>query len=185
MFHLDVAPGIELRMFENTDAPIVFAAVERNREWLREWLPWVDTTHSPGDVEAFIAKVREQFGNGQGPQCGIWVDAVFRGGFGCHPIDWAHRSCSIGYWIEQEFAGRGIVSRCCTAMLDYLFGELCVHRVEIRCGTGNRRSCAIPERLGFHREGTAREAEWVSRRWVDLVIWSMLEDEWKSRAATS
>jgi ribosomal-protein-serine acetyltransferase len=57
--------------------------------------------------------------------------------------------------------------------------------VEIRCGTGNRKSCAIPERLGFQREGVAREADWVSGRWVDLVIWSMLEDEWKKRPATS
>jgi hypothetical protein len=39
-----------------------------------------------------------------------------------------------------------------------------------RCGTGNHKSCAIPERLGFHREGMAKEAEWVNDRWVDLVV---------------
>jgi ribosomal-protein-serine acetyltransferase len=185
MFCLAVAPGIEMRLFQPDDAPVVFSIVERNRAWLRQWLPWVDQTHSPGDVAAFIVKVREQYENRQGPQCGIWVDGAIRGGFGCHPIDWAHRNCSIGYWIEEGMAGRGIVSRCCVAMLDYLFTEQALHRVEIRCGTGNRKSCAIPERLGFQREGVAREADWVSGRWVDLVIWSMLEDEWKKRPATS
>jgi len=181
MFQLSVAPGIEMRMFELSDAPIVFEAVERNRERLREWLPWVDHTHGPEDVAVFIKQVREQFANNLGPQCGIWVDGEFRGGFGCHPIDWANRNCSIGYWIDQTHAGRGVVSRCCVAMLDYLFG-LGMHRVEIRCGTGNRASCAIPERFGFQREGIAREAQWVSGRWIDLLIWSMLEDDWRKRS---
>jgi ribosomal-protein-serine acetyltransferase len=185
MFHLDVAPGIEMRLFRPTDSPVVLATVERNRDWLRKWLPWVDSTQTETDVLDFITRVMDQHRDGKGPQCGIWVEGTFRGGFGCHPIDWHHRSCSIGYWIEQEFAGRGIVSRCCETMLAHLFNQLRVHRVEIRCGTGNRESCAIPKRLGFQREGVAREADWVSGRWVDLVIWSMLEDEWKQRAATS
>jgi ribosomal-protein-serine acetyltransferase len=179
MFHLDVTSNIEMRMFQPEDAPVVFAAVERNRDWLRKWLPWVDGTHSPDDIAVFFTKVREQYANNQGPQCGIWVDGVCRGGLGCHPIDWAHRHCSIGYWIEEGLAGRGIVTRCCTAMLNYLFSDLLLHRVEIRCGTENHKSCAIPQRLGFQREGVARGAEWVGGRWVDLVIWSMLEDEWK------
>jgi ribosomal-protein-serine acetyltransferase len=66
-------------------------------------------------------------------------------------------------------------------MLDHLIKELGLHRVEIRCGTGNTRSCAVPARLGFTREGVAREAEWVSDRWIDLVIWSMLQEEWEMR----
>jgi ribosomal-protein-serine acetyltransferase len=185
MFQLDVAPGIEMRLYRPEDAETVFAAVERNREWLRKWLPWVDTTHSPLDVMAFIKRVLKQFDDRQGPQCGIWVDGELHGGLGCHPIDWPNRNCSIGYWVEQSFGGRGIVSRCCVAMLNHLFCGLRVHRVEIRCGTGNHKSCAIPNRLGFHREGTARQAEWVGDRWVDLMIWSMLEDDWKKRSATS
>ena len=180
MFHLDVAPGIQLRQFELRDADPAFEAVERNRAYLRQFLPWVDSTRSPDDIREFILRTLAQHDANQGPQCGIWIDGVFRGGFGVHPIDWANRSCAIGYWIDQSHAGRGVVSRCTIATLDYLFG-LGVHRVEIRCGTGNRASCAIPERLGFQREGIAREAQFVSGRWIDLVIWSMLEDEWRKR----
>ena len=57
--------------------------------------------------------------------------------------------------------------------------ELGLHRVEIRCGTGNLRSCAIPRRLGFTSEGVAREAEWVNDSWVDLFVWWMLEADWR------
>ena len=59
--------------------------VERNRAYLREWLPWVDFTASPEDLRRFIVKVREQFASGRGPQCGIWIDGAFAGSMGCHP----------------------------------------------------------------------------------------------------
>jgi ribosomal-protein-serine acetyltransferase len=182
MFQRTVAPGIELRLFELHDDEPVFASVERNRTWLREWLPWVDLTHSAADVRSFITKVRAQFENNQGPQTGIWIDGEFSGGFGCHPIDWANRSCSIGYWIEEARRGQGVITRCCVSMLEYLFDELALHRVVIQCATGNVKSCAIPQRLGFTREGVARQGEWVNDRWLDLVVWSMLEEEWKQRA---
>ena len=72
-----------------------------------------------------------------------------------------------------------MITRVLRGAADYLFGELQLHRVEIRCGTGNRRSCAIPQRLGFTREGVSREAEWVNDRWVDLAIWGMLAQDWR------
>ena len=182
MFHRTVAPGIELRLFDYPDTETLFRIVDRNRDYLREWLPWVDRTRGLADIHEFIARVRAQFENNQGPQCGIWIDGELAGGIGCHPIDYNNRNCSIGYWIEQARRGQGIVTRCSSAMLDYLFGVLGLHRVVIQCGTGNHRSCAIPQRLGFTREGVARQAEWVNDRWVDLVVWSMLAGEWKGES---
>jgi ribosomal-protein-serine acetyltransferase len=181
MFRRTVAPGIELRQFQMEDAEPTFALVERHRGYLREWLPWVDHTRSPDDVRDFIARVAAQWEADQGPQTAIWVEGAIRGSLGCHPIDWPNQSASVGYWIEPGQQGRGIVTRCTIAMLDYLFGELGLHRVEIRCAPGNTRSCAIPERLGFAHEGVAREAQWVGSRWVDLVVWSMLAGDWKRR----
>ena len=180
MFSRRVAPGIEIRLFEIGDAEPVFVTVERNRAYLREWLPWVDFTASPQDLRNFIVKVREQFAGGRGPQCGIWIDRTFAGSLGCHPIEWANRSCSVGYWIDARYAGKGIVTRCCENLLDYLFDELDLHRVTIHCGVQNTRSCAIPERLGFTREGVTRDGEWVNDRWLDLVAWGMLEQEWRA-----
>jgi ribosomal-protein-serine acetyltransferase len=181
MFSRKLAPGIEIRLFEPKDADPAFAVVERNRAYLREWLPWVDFTASPEDLRRFIVKVREQFSSGRGPQCGIWIDGAFAGSVGCHPIDWPNRNCSIGYWIEERYQGKGIMTRCCESLLDYLFDDLGLHRVTIQCGVLNTRSCAIPERLGFAREGLTRDGEWVNDRWLDLVCWGMLEQDWRAR----
>jgi ribosomal-protein-serine acetyltransferase len=181
MFSLRVAPGIEIRLFQIKDAEPAFAVVDRNRAYLREWLPWVDFTASPEDLRRFIVKVREQFAAGRGPQCGIWIDGAFAGSAGCHPIDWANRNCSIGYWIEERYRGKGIITRCCETLLDYLFDDLGLHRVTIQCGVANTRSCAIPERLGFTREGVTRDGEWVNDRFLDLAGWGMLEADWRAR----
>jgi ribosomal-protein-serine acetyltransferase len=179
MFRRAVADGIELKQFEWGDADAIFAAVERNREYLRQWLPWVDHTHSADDVRQFISRVAAQFEAGLGPNTGIWLDGVLAGSIGCHAIDRAHRSCSLGYWIEAGRQGKGTMTRCCLRLLEYLFDEAGLHRVEIRCGAGNTRSCAIPRRLGFTREGVLRAAEWVNDRWVDLEVWSILEEDWR------
>jgi ribosomal-protein-serine acetyltransferase len=182
MFTRQVAPGIELRHFELQHAAELFAVVERNRVHLRQWLPWVDFTESADDIRRFIQRALNQNQANQGPQAAILIDGRIAGSVGCHPIDWANKHCSIGYWIDSQQQGRGLMTQCCASFLDYLFDELALHRVTIQCGTGNARSCAIPERLGFTREGVMREAEWVNDRWVDLVVWGMLEQDWRRTA---
>jgi ribosomal-protein-serine acetyltransferase len=178
MYRRTVAADLELRQFEPDDAEILFAAVERNRAHLRRWLPWVDATQSAGDIRAFLTKAAAQFQEGLGPNFSIWLDGALVGAVGCHPIDHANRACSLGYWIAAGDQGRGTVTRCCRHLLDYLFDEVHLHRVEIRCGTGNARSRAVPQRLGFRHEGVLRDAEWVNGRWLDLDVWSMLEPDW-------
>jgi ribosomal-protein-serine acetyltransferase len=179
MFRRTVADGLDLRQFGWDDAEILFAAVERNRDHLRQWLPWVDGTRSTDEIRLFLSRATAQFEDGLGPNFGIWLDGTLIGAVGCHPIDRPDFSCSIGYWIAAGYQGRGTITLCCRHLLDYLFDEAGLHRVEIRCGTGNTRSCAIPRKLGFRHEGVLREAEWVNDRWVDLEVWAMLEQDWR------
>src|SRR3712207_6857835 len=51
------------------------------------------------------------------------------------------------------------------------------NRVSIACATENKKSCAIPERLGFRREGVQRQAEWLYDHFVDHVIYAALRSE--------
>ena len=181
MFRRAIAPGTEIRLLEPCDAEVLFAIADRDRAYLDEWLPWVPATHSADDVRRFIEDVvAVQWTNDRGPQCGIWVEGALAGSIGCHAIDWTNRACSLGYWIESRRQGQGIVTRSVAALLEYLFDIKRLHRVVIQCGVGNQRSCAIPERLGFIKEGVLRDAQLIGGRWVDLAVWSMLEEEWCS-----
>jgi len=179
MFRCLVADNIEIRLFEERHAEEIFATVERNREHLRRWLPWVDRTRSADDIRAFLENALAGFSRGEELHAGIWLDGKLAGSIGHHRIHEPDRNASIGYWLDAAAEGKGLMTRSCRALLRYLFAERNLHRVEIRCATGNTRSCAIPQRLGFTREGVLREAEWVNDRFVDLVVWSLLDDEWR------
>lgn len=179
MFPRTLAEGVRLQVLEERHAPEVFALVDRERAYLRVWLPWVDHTLEVGDTLGFIQTSSEQFAENDGMTLGIWRDGRFAGTIGTHKIDWANRRVELGYWIAPQFQGRGIVTLACRTLIDHAFDDWKLNRVEIHCATGNQKSCAIPERLGFRREGVLRQAQLVDGVYLDLNVYSVLASEWK------
>ena len=169
---------ISLFILEEQDAAALFTLVETNRAHLRAWLPWIDGTQSVEDEADFIRFTREEYENNKGFACLIRYRGQAAGTISCHALDSMNHSSEIGYWLGKVFEGKGIMTRACRAMVSYAFKELQMNRIQIRCATGNIRSCAIPQRLGFTREGVMRQSEWLYDHFVDLVLYSMLADEW-------
>jgi ribosomal-protein-serine acetyltransferase len=184
MFRASLRPGVELRLLEERHAATVFALVERNRKYLREWMPWVDTTVTEDDTLSFIRASLEQFAGNYGFAAGIWMGdgnpETLAGVIGTHKINWLNRKVELGYWVGQEFQGRGIVTEACRAAVTHLLCEMDLNRVEIHCATGNAKSCAIARRLGFTLEGTLREAELCNGRYLDLNVFAMLQRDWRA-----
>jgi ribosomal-protein-serine acetyltransferase len=71
------------------------------------------------------------------------------------------------------------VTAACRSQVDHTLGELGLNRVSIACATENKKSCAIPKRLGFRREGVQRQAEWLYDRFVDRVVDAALASKWQ------
>jgi ribosomal-protein-serine acetyltransferase len=178
MFSTPIRDGFEMRLVEERHADEMFATVDRNRGYLRQWLPWVDATRSVDDSLAFIRSVLEMFAAHDGFTAAIWHRGRVAGVIGTHRIDWRNRRAELGYWLAEEFQGRGLMSDACRLAIAHLFDEMDLHRVEIRCAAGNTKSNAIPRRLGFKLEGTHRDAELVNGRYHDLQVYAMLKSEW-------
>ena len=170
----------ELRLVEEADAEKLFGLIDRNRQYLRRWLPWVDGNMTINDTLAFIRHSQEQYAGRKGFQTAIWFSDEIAGIIGYHPIDWQNGTVMIGYWLGEQFQGKGIMTESCRALVNYAFDELKLNRVEIRCATGNTKSCAIPVRLQFTEEGVIKEGEWLYDHFVDLVLYRMLAHDWKS-----
>ena len=178
MFRVQLDDRVELRLLELPHSAALYPVIDRNREYLRQWLPWVDGSRSSEDVARHIGENLERYESRESLAAGIWIDGEICGAISIHKIDRLNRSTSIGYWLAADRQGEGVMTRACRAMVDHAFREFGLHRVEIRCATGNQRSCSIPRRLGFTPEGTLRDAEWLYDHFVDLVVYSMLESEW-------
>ncbi len=178
MFHRKIRDGVELRMLEERDAEQVFALTDRNRAFLRQWLGWVDSVVQVEDTRRFISASAARHAARDGFQAGIWVEGGLAGVAGFRRIDWPNRQTEIGYWLGEGFQGRGLATEACRAIVDHAFRELGLNRVEIRCAAGNVKSCAVPQRLGFTREGCVRQAEWLNDRFVDVFVYGILAGEW-------
>lgn len=177
-----LSDDISLILLEARHAPALFARIEENRSYLRQWLPWVDTTRSEGDTLAFIRRTQQQLADNNGLQTAIQFRGEIIGMIGQPQINWAIRSTALGYWLAEPFQRRGIISACCRAYIAYSLGDLGLNRVEIRAAVENRRSRAVPERLGFQLEGVIRDAEWLYDHFVDHAVYSLLQREWQAQA---
>jgi ribosomal-protein-serine acetyltransferase len=178
MFQKTLRDGVCVKLLEERHAPEVFTVVERERTYLRHWLPWVDLTTEVEFTLNFIRTSLERFASNDGFSAGIWSGTEFIGGIGTHKMDWLNRRVEIGYWIAQGFQGRGIVTDACRAVIDHAFLELKLNRVEIHCAAGNEKSCAIPQRLGFQWEGLLREAQLLNGEYQDIHVYGMLARDW-------
>jgi ribosomal-protein-serine acetyltransferase len=180
--NIRVDGDIELRGACVADCAELYAAIDRNREHLRQWLPWVRHDFNEDDLRNFLAAKEADNAARISLTTHIRYRGELCGAIGLHNIDRMHRNTSVGYWIGKAFSGRGIVTRACHAIVAEGFRNYDLHRIEIRCATANTLSSAIPKRLGFRQEGLLREAEWLYDHWVDLLVFGMLEPDWTTRA---
>jgi ribosomal-protein-serine acetyltransferase len=185
MFSLRIDDSTELRLLEDRNAMELFLLTDRNRAHLRQWLPWLDNITTVSDTKDFIRTSLAQFANNNGFQTGIWSEEKLVGMVGHHQIDWLNRITSLGYWLSAEMEGRGLVTKACQALIRNAFSDLGLNRIEISCATENKKSRAIPERLGFRQEGIIYQAEWLYDHFVDHVQYSLLSSMWKSNSGNS
>ena len=177
---IDLGDGAILRRLRRDEAPVIFAAVDANRDRLNPWMPWSGDTRTVEDQQAWLDRVLAAEGNYDGT--GLFVDGVYAGGVGM-TVGQFGVAAEIGYWVARDFERRGFVTRAVQAFVDMGFEELGVHRIYIRAGVDNVRSRAIPERLGFIQEGVLRGEGKGSGGFGfhDLVVYGLLEDEWRAR----
>jgi ribosomal-protein-serine acetyltransferase len=166
-----------LRLLEEADARELHGLIEANRAYLARWLPWA-AGQTFEDTLDFIRGTRSQAKENEGFQTAIATEKGIAGVIGYVSLDWANRSTRVGYWLNEDQRGRGTMTAAVRLLVDHALTVWQLNRVEIIVATGNRRSRAIPERLGFREEGTLRQFQLVNDRYLDCVSYSMLAAEW-------
>lgn len=176
---LKVTDGIELRPFEVTDSNLCYEIIVKNRIFLEPWLPWIRRTHSVSDLqkrfEWFLEKMKTQ----EAANLGIWHSNKIVGGIGYFGHDPENHLLEIGFWIIEDAQGKGIATASCKVLQDYLFDEVKINRIEMRCSPQNERSQAVANRLGYSLEGTIRENLLINGLYQDLLLYSLLKRERK------
>lgn len=96
-------------------------------------------------------------------------------------IDAKNRRAEIGYALNRQQWGRGLMKEALTALLDHAFDTLALHRIEADVDPRNAASIALLETLGFEREGYLRERWLMGGETQDSVLLGLLETDWWKR----
>lgn len=178
MFIHKIDEDLSLKLIELRDGEKVFELTNNSRAYLREWLPWLDTTANLEDTIEFIKMSLKGFAENKSLNAVILFKGEIVGVAGYNNINWANKTAYIGYWLGGEFQGNGIMTKVTKTLTDYAFRELNLNKVEIRAALENKKSRGIPERLNFVNEGCIRQAEWLYDYYVDHVVYGILAEEW-------
>lgn len=182
MFTIHIDEQLHLKLLQEYDAEELFTVMKGSKESLREWLPFIDSNESAEDTLQFIRSSLKQFSANDGFQTAIVYKGKIVGVIGFHHINWQNKSTSLGYWLSKDYEGLGIMTKSVRKLLDHAFYDYKLKRIEIRAAIANKKSRAIPERLGMTLEGVSRQSEWLYDHFVDHAVYSILVEEWKMRS---
>jgi RimJ/RimL family protein N-acetyltransferase len=143
----------------------VSEAVHETWDDLHRWMDWATdlAAETPENKEIFCREnaarfiLREQLPlHGFEKSSGRFVLST-----GYRDPHWRARSFEVGYWVRKSAQGKGYATEATNALLRYAFNVLSARRVWITHSEGNEPSRRIIEKLGFAKEGTARQAAWL------------------------
>jgi ribosomal-protein-alanine N-acetyltransferase len=86
-------------------------------------------------------------------------------------------SATIGYWVSERFAGRGLTPTAVALATDYCFFQLGLHRMEICIRPENAPSLRVVEKLGFRYEGLRRRFIHIDGDWRDHFCFGLTVEE--------
>jgi [ribosomal protein S5]-alanine N-acetyltransferase len=154
----------------------------RNADWLRPWEPTNPETplyqSSLGPYLMMVRTMRREARHGVTLPWVMTYGGRFAGQLTVGNIIWGSaRTASVGYWIDQEFAGLGVTPTALAMALDHCFAIVGLHRIEATIRPENRASRRVVEKLGFHEEGIRRRSLHVDGAWRDHICYAITAED--------
>ncbi|MDR6227459.1 GNAT family N-acetyltransferase [Desmospora profundinema] len=178
MLVLQGSSGLLLILFQQKHTGSLYRLIETSRHHLEPWLPWIGKIRSPQDVEQYITRSLLAYSAGRQVHFGIWHNSLLAGSVTVERLDFDHRSAELGYWLGTPHTGNGWMVHSVSRVIQYLFDDQQLNRVEIRCETGNTASAQVARRIGFQWEGTMRQAVRKGGGFADIHIFGLLRSQW-------
>ncbi|QEE17656.1 GNAT family N-acetyltransferase [Promethearchaeum syntrophicum] len=92
-----------------------------------------------------------------------------------------HHSVEIGYDLSPEFWGKGLMAEALNSILNFVFSQMKVNRLEATSNPTNHRSINLLKKIGFIQEGMLRQIYYFNSKYYDELIFSMLKEEWNKK----
>lgn len=158
----------------------------RNEKWLAPWeglqpsLPpatW-EERHSPAAFAAMLRLLRREAKQGRCLPFALTYDEELAGQVTVSNIvRGASQSASVGYWVDERLAGRGIVPTALAMVVDHCFTTAGLHRIEANVRPENGPSRRVVEKLGFRQEGMHPRFLHIDGDWRDHLTFGLTAED--------
>lgn len=174
-------PRLHLRQVVLDDAPEMFA-MRSDKELMR----YIDRPLAQNEDEARerIEMMNTSLEKNEGISWAMSLkgDATMAGTLGIWRLDKENYRGEIGYMLNSQFQGKGLMKEALIAVLDYGFNIMNLHSVEANINPENVASVQLAEKLGFVKEAYFRENYYYDGRFLDSLIYSLLVSDFKPTA---
>jgi ribosomal-protein-serine acetyltransferase len=178
MFYREIESDLKLALSIPQFAEEMFALTDKNREYLKQWLPWLDKVVKVSDTASFISLQLKRFGEGKAIHLSILYKEKIVGVVAYNIIDQENGIAKVGYWLGEEYTGKGIMIKAVNELLYIGFEYWPIQKVEIQCAENNIKSLAIPVKLGFTNEGLIRRTAKVNSEYQNHFVLGLLKEEY-------
>ncbi len=171
---------VTLRPLRASDAEPWRDARRRNAVWLSKW----DATAPPGadarpvTFRTLIRRLTRSAKAGATLPFAVEVDGRFAGQLTVNNIvRGSAQFASVGYWLDQEHAGQGVMPRAVAMAIDHCFLAVGLHRIEIAIRPENSNSLRVVEKLEIPEIGYAPRFLHIDGDWRDHRLYAIVRDD--------
>lgn len=132
--------------------------------------------HSIHDAQIYISNATDMFNKQQKVVWAIYnkEQKNLVGIIRLYSINKEHHFADIGFELNRNYWGKGIISECLQTVLHFLFAKIQFKRIEAQTFVGNERSIKLLERLGFLREGRLRQNFLINGQYEDSYMYAKI-----------
>lgn len=170
IFKLNIDQDIDLVFLHHSLADSLFKLVEKDREYLSQWLAWPVHIKAKEDYLPFINDSINKYSEDKALVCAIEYRGKIVGCVSYNSISYSLKKVQVGYWLASDYQGKGIMTRCVDFLTTYAFDTLKMEKVEGSAATENFPSQNVFRRLGFTEEGTITNYENLNGKIVDGIV---------------
>jgi ribosomal-protein-serine acetyltransferase len=169
---------VVIKIVEKRHARDMMDFVERGRDWFARWIPFVSRTHEVKEIEQIIQRYLDKYAKATGAFYGLWEQGKMIGLVLIRDVDEDAKWAEIGYMIDEEHRGRGLVKAACGMLMRFLFDELGMQKIVICCDDRNENSIALAKSLGFMVEGILRRNAFINGEYCNTMHLGLLREEY-------
>ncbi|MDA3026198.1 MAG: GNAT family protein [Actinomycetota bacterium] len=154
---------------------------QRNQNWFQPWESTVPDEFSDGKASFYqiVKNLRIEAKAQRSLPFVMEIDKKIAGQITVANINYGStRSAYIGYWIAEEFAGKGYTPLAVAMAIDHCFEVLKLHRLEITIRPENLKSLRVVEKLGLRSEGLRPKYLHIDGDWRDHLVFAINKDEY-------